>query len=348
MKISKSFDGANIDVLKIEGNTAYLAPEQRDSEYFWFYWAFCVEDAKGETITFDFGEDNVIGYYGPAVSRDLATWEWLGKTDDRHKFTYTFESDEKIYFAHHMLYHPQRFFDFCEKRGMNVDTFCVSGKHRNIPCLKFGNGSKHVLLTARHHACESTGSYVLEGVLDELLKDIPDEIVVTCVPFIDYDGVIDGDQGKGRLPHDHNRDYGEGTLYSTTHRIKTNIEENGIYAGFDFHSPWHMYKENDAAFIVINEYNKLDEVKTFSELLKANLIENSFVYDGKDDIMPGVKWNKINDGKVMGFARFVMKQGAKLGFTLETAYFGREGNEFSEERALNLGRSFAKAIKKYL
>ena len=109
-----------------------------------------------------------------------------------------------------------------------------------------------------------------------------------------------------------------------------------------------MYKENDAAFIVINEYSNLDEVKIFSDLLKQNLVENSFVYDGKDDIMPGVRWNKANNTKQFGFARFVMREGAKLGFTLETAYFGREGNEFSEERALNLGRSFAKAIKKYL
>ncbi len=347
MKISKDFIGGNIQIDGREGNTFYLSPEQRDSENWWFYWAFCVEEAKGETVTFDFGEDNVIGYYGPAVSKDLVNFEWLGKTDDRHKFTYTFDTNEKVYFSHHMLYHPQRFFEFCEKRGVNVDTFCVSGKGRNVPCLKFGNGSKHVLLTARHHACESTGSYVLEGVLDELLSDIPDEIVVTCVPFIDYDGVIDGDQGKGRLPHDHNRDYGEGTIYSTTHRIKTNIEENGIYAGFDFHSPWHLYEENDAVFFVVNEYIKLEEYEKFKELLKESLIPKSYVYDGKDDVMPGVKWNK-GGGKQLGFARFVMTQGAKLGITLETAYFGREGNEFSEQRALNLGRSFAKAIKEYL
>ncbi len=346
MKISKDFVGGNIEILKQEGNTFYLCPEQRDSENFWFYWAFCVEGAKGETVTFDFGDKNVIGYYGPAVSKDLKSFEWLGKTDDRHKFSYTFDSDEKVYFSHSMLYHPQRFFDFCEKRGVNFDIFCVSEKGRNVPCLKFGNGSKHVLLTARHHACESTGSYVLEGVLDELLTDIPDEIVITCVPFIDYDGVVDGDQGKGRIPHDHNRDYiREDSIYNTTHRIKTNIEENGIYAGFDFHSPWHLYEQNDAVFIVNNEHNKKEEIERFKTLLKESLIPGSMMYYGEDDYEPGQDWNKIG-GK--SFSRFVMTQGAKLGFTLETAYFGREGNEFSEERALNLGRSFAKAIKKYL
>ena len=115
MVISKDFVGGNINVLKQEGNTFFLSPEQRDSEYFWFYWAFSVEGAKGETLTFDFGEDNVIGYYGPAISFDLRNWQWLGKTDDRHKFSYTFESDEKIYFAHHMLYHPNRFQELLER-----------------------------------------------------------------------------------------------------------------------------------------------------------------------------------------------------------------------------------------
>lgn len=62
-------------------------------------------------------------------------------------------------------------------------------------------------MTARHHACESTGNYVLEGVLEELIKSLPNNLSVMCVPFVDYDGVVNGDQGKNRFQHDHNRDY---------------------------------------------------------------------------------------------------------------------------------------------
>ena len=64
-----------------------------------------------------------------------------------------------------------------------------------MPYVTFGEGERTLLLTARHHACESTGSYVLEGVLDTLLREPIPNTRVICVPFVDYDGVIDGDQG---------------------------------------------------------------------------------------------------------------------------------------------------------
>ncbi len=75
-----------------------------------------------------------------------------------------------------------------------------------VPYITLGEGSKSVILTARHHACESTGNYVLEGMLEELLRHPLPDTTVFCVPFVDYDGVIRGDQGKSREPHDHNRD----------------------------------------------------------------------------------------------------------------------------------------------
>lgn len=37
--------------------------------------------------------------------------------------------------------------------------------------MRFGDGNRSIILTARHHACESTGSYVLEGVLDDLIDN---------------------------------------------------------------------------------------------------------------------------------------------------------------------------------
>ena len=79
-----------------------------------------------------------------------------------------------------------------------------------------------MILTSRHHACESTGSYVLEGVLDGLLQHPMENLQVICVPFVDYDGVVDGDQGKYRLPRDHECDYGRDVppIYPETAAIR--------------------------------------------------------------------------------------------------------------------------------
>ncbi len=88
-------------------------------------------------------------------------------------------------------------------------------KGKDIPCFTLGNGSKHIALISRHHACESTGTFVLEGVIAALLKNPIPDTTVFCVPMVDFDGVCTGDHGKRRNPNDHNRDYtvGESAIY---------------------------------------------------------------------------------------------------------------------------------------
>ena len=176
MKIHQDFVGGNIHVKERIGNTFVLENELRDTKGDWFYWAFCIEGAENKEITFDF-QKNRLGYWGPAVSHDLKNWHWLGSMNDENSFTYRFgENESKVYFAHNMLYHPDRFFAFSESRGTTISELCVSRKGRSVPCLCIGEGETSILLTARHHACESTGSYVLEGVLDEFIASPPCEV----------------------------------------------------------------------------------------------------------------------------------------------------------------------------
>ncbi len=62
-------------------------------------------------------------------------------------------------------------------------------------------------------------SWSLEGLMDEVLADTTDgrwlreHVEFLVVPFMDKDGVEDGDQGKNRRPHDHNRDYLGESIY---------------------------------------------------------------------------------------------------------------------------------------
>jgi len=221
MKIHSDFIGGNITVVGQNGNDIYLENQIRDSREDWFYWSFCVEDCAGQELNFHMQQPNRLGYWGPAVSYDLKKWHWLNDVDG-DSFIYKFATDEnKVYFAHSMLYHPDRFFELAKELSLPVTELCKSRKGRSVPSFLFGNGSKSIILTARHHACESTGSYILEGVLREFKENPIDNTKVLCVPFVDLDGVIDGDQGKARKPHDHNRDYKPNeSLYPETAAIK--------------------------------------------------------------------------------------------------------------------------------
>jgi len=345
MRIHNEFIGGNIEIIKQIGQDFYMRNELRDTLHDWFYWAFCVEGAEGQTLTFHVGHKR-IGYWGPAVSHDLKTWHWLDTGINDDTFTYHFGKDEnKVYFAHHMLYDPNRFSALAETHGLSVGELCKSPKGRPVPCLSVGEGERTILLTARHHACESTGSYVLEGVLDALLQEPIPNTRVICVPFVDYDGVIDGDQGKGRVPHDHNRDYIDEPIYPEVRAIRALLDRYGCHFGTDFHSPWHLGKENDAIFVVRNMVEKLDRYDRFSDLLTTAITQDSMDYKKENDHPPCTGWNQPSPN--CGYTTNCRPE-CDLAFSLETAYFGTPDNQVTAERLLALGHCFARAMKAYL
>lgn len=350
--VSTNFPGGNAIIKKIEGNTVFLDSDLRDTVGDWFYWAICVEGAQGKTLSFDFGGEIRVGYYGPAVSYDLKHWKWLGKDSEASKFTYTFTEDEtKVYFAHNMIYSEKMFLEFAEKKHLPVKILCQSKKKRDVPYVIFGEGKKSIVLTARHHACESTGSYVLEGVLDRLYTSPLNDIQVFCVPFVDFDGVIDGDQGKNRTPYDHNRDYAQDkkAIYPETAKIREYIDTHSVFMGFDFHSPWHTGNENDLVCIIQKSIEKRECFIKFGELLDTNLTKKALQHNKENDIPPNGGTSNWNRTGTPTFAVYVMnKPENEIAFTLETCYFGRPDNIFTQEGARELGRCFADAIFEYI
>lgn len=345
MKIHSDFTGGNITVVKQNGNDVYLENQIRDSGEDWFYWAFCVEGAEEKEIKFHM-QANRLGYWGPAVSHDLRKWHWLDDADG-DSFTYKFsENESKVYFAHSMLYHPDRFLELAKELSLSVTELCKSRKGRSVPSVISGRGSKSIILTARHHACESTGSYVLEGVLRELAGNPIDDTKVFCVPFVDFDGVIDGDQGKARIPHDHNRDYSPGkSIYPETAAIKAYANEVGCNYGFDFHSPWHISGENDTVFIVRNSKEKQDKAERFSKILEKQITSKSMKYASENDHPPMTGWNQPSANFSYTMTH---RSECDIAFSLETSYFGKEDNKISEEKMIELGRCYARAIAEYI
>ena len=346
MRLNTDFTGGNITVTEQKNNVFYLENQLRDTKEDWFYWAFCVENAGGETLTFNF-QNNRIGHFGPAVSRDLENWFWL-ESCDGDSFTYSFKPDEnKVYFAHDMLYHPERFYRFAKENGLEIKKLCKTKKNRTVPFVEFGQGNKTLILTARHHACESTGSYVLEGVLTELLKNPIPDTKVFCVPFVDFDGVLDGDQGKGRTPHDHNRDYpkdGTDSIYNECKAIRDYADKNGCTYAFDFHSPWHKDGQNDRLFIVQNSIEKLPVLNRFGEILEEKITETAMKYYHKNDFPPNTDWNRTSPN----FGQYMSARLENIiSFSFETAYFGDENNKISQVKMKETGICFAKALKEY-
>ncbi len=350
MKIHCGFTGGNITVNEIGDDFVRVERDIRDTEGDWFYWAFCVEDAAalaGRTYTFLFPSSARVGRFGAAVSHDLEHWNWTESgTGDR--FSYTFSpGEERVYFAHHMLYDPARFDAFCERNGLKKEVFCASVKGRPLPAVRFGTGEEWILLTARHHACESTGSYVLEGAAEALIRSLPRGFSVLAVPFVDYDGVLDGDQGKNRMPHDHNRDYTSRPIYEAVEKLIAFGKEHDLRGTFDFHSPWHMGEQNDHVFFSRSTEAMEPFTDSFGEIMKQKTADTQLKYSGKWDVGPNELWNDETSPNSKNY--FSRQKSVQLSVTMETPYFGLEdgSGKISEEAMLELGRAFGESVAEF-
>ncbi len=353
--IACDFDGANCRVVELTEDTAYVDVELRDTIGDWFYWCFRVEGAAGRTITFRFPSTCRVGYFGAAVSHDYETWRWQ-YTDRCHEgdcFTYTFgEEENNVWFAHDMLYRPARFAAFAAAQGLEVKSLCVSERGREVPYIDTEGEGETILLTARHHACEATGNYVLEGVLAALLNDpVFSAYRIVCVPFVDFDGVIDGDQGKNRAGHDHNRDYDPDAAarYASVAALRELATRQRLRFAFDFHSPWHLGGRNDTMFIPMKfDGEAAERIARFSRLWEAEIdvTPAALPHIASEDMPAGVEWNTFGApcfGTYMG-----RHAGAELSFTVETPYFAAHETPFTPAGANAAGTCFVQALKEYI
>lgn len=259
--IRSDFPGGNVVVKGIEGNVVHLEPDLRGGRE-WFYWCFEVQAATSRRVSFVFPEKQMrfVSMQGPAVSLDGGgTWDWLGAAGATgSSFHFDFESDQTVRFAVTIPYLQDDLDRFLEQHADNehlsVSLLTRSRQERPVELLQIGQPGEDriaVLMTARHHACESMASYLLEGFLRAAVSDTQagrrfrESYVLYVVPIVDKDGVQAGDQGKNRNPHDHNRDYGEDPRYPEVAAIMELATQTPIRIAVDFHCPtlWMDYHQ---------------------------------------------------------------------------------------------------------
>ena len=346
MRIHADFECGNARVLRQEGDTVYLQNEMRGTKkQTAYYWAFCVEGAEGRTLHFRFDLEWV-GPYGAAVSHDLVNWHWSGLPDDGGSFTYTFgESESRVYFAHDLLYTPTRLFSFMKEQGIKPEVLCRSLGGRDIPFFKLGEGKQRIVLTSRHHACESSGTYVLEGVIREYLASPIEDTSLFVVPMMDYDGVCAGEHGKEREPHDHNRDYIRDNIYPEVGKIMEYAEQKSVDFAVDFHAPSHRVGRSHRMFIVRKMPHLAARFDRFAALFQKHSGGDAMKYDPANDVPPNTGWNK--DGTPTFSTFFNLRPECRLALTLEVTHYGTEDNPVTADRLINSGRAFCRALGEF-
>ncbi|MDY7010099.1 MAG: peptidase M14 [Planctomycetota bacterium] len=368
--IDCDFPGGNIIVEKIEGDTACIRQDLRDTEGDWFYWCFRVRGAAGGEMLFQFTGSKVIGVRGPAVSTDGGTtWAWLGcDAVENNGFTYAFADEaEEVRFCVAMPYleaNLRRFLDrHRDNPHLDAGVLCRSRKGREVELLRLGridgDCKTRALLTCRHHCCEMMADWALEGIMETILgagddgRWFRENVEFMVAPFVDKDGVEDGDQGKNRLPRDHNRDYEGPNIYPETGALRELVPEwsaGRLRFALDMHCPGLRGEgHEDIQFVGTANEENWSRVERFSEILEA-VRAGPLIFSSENNLPFGRGWNTSeNFSKGKSFARWAEGfTGTGCATAIEIPYASAGGSVVTTETARALGQDLAGVIRRFL
>jgi hypothetical protein len=369
--IDKKLPAGNIHFHHMDGDVVSLQNEFRDTKGWWFYWAFRVTGAEGRKLTFSFVNGDPVGTRGPCVSLDKGkTWAYAADSFTTRSFVYSFSAVAKeVWFSECIPYTQREWDEFAARhagdRAFEAGVLCKSRHGRTVEKVRGGCLGKtpkyRIFITARHHCSETTASYVVEGILDAVLaKDelgqwFRDNVEVCVVPFVDKDGIEEGDQGKNRKPHDHEADYKE-SIYPEPAAVKSWVESFGagkIDVVMDVHSPWIRGEYNEWAYQV---YEKRPEIvagqKRFASLIEA-CQRPGMNYKIKNDIPYGVRWNNDKEYENMNGRIFIMWAAdklvdVKLCTLWEIPFATANGMVVTGDSCRRFGGDMARALREYL
>ena len=373
LKIDCKFPGGNIAVHSLEGDTLTLSPDLRDTTTGWFYWAFRMTGAAGRHFHVHFNVYSPVGMRGPAISTDgRMTWHWTTEPFDNDNFEITVPADcDEIFLAFAPTYTQEnwdRFMatlpSFAPEGSYEAGYFTTSRKGRPVELFHTGKSpdeaDKVFVFTTRHHCCEMVGSWLMEGIIQAVLSGDTEEGLwlrehasISYVPFIDKDGVEDGDQGKNRYPHDHNRDYTEFLYPETkaTARLVSRLQkEYGVVSALDLHCPWIRDYPNDIVYMPGSANPKTEKCQiAFGTILEKCLPKGSLPFYQKDFYPYGKGWNVAsNYTQGMSFTAWTANVcGIGLCSSVETAYASASGAVVTPEAARLLGKGIAIALARY-
>ena len=252
-----------------------------------------------------------------------------------------------------------------DESAFSVHNLCTTKQGRSVEYMLAGCLNPKPLhraaITCRHHCCEMMASYALAGLIQWVVADsvaeaqwLRNHVQFLIVPFVDKDGVENGDQGKNRHPRDHGRDYEGESLYASTKAIRTLLPSwsgGQLSAGIDLHCPWIAGPHDEVIYLVGSQDEcTAIEQRRFSDILET--VRNGPIPFFAKDFLPfGEAWNTDKNfvGSGVGFSPWAAKlAGGGLGTCIEIPYANAGGVEVNQESARRFGEDLGKAIATYL
>ncbi|MHC4715605.1 MAG: M14-type cytosolic carboxypeptidase [Planctomycetota bacterium] len=207
-----------------------------------------------------------------------------------------------------------------------------------------------VLLTARHHAGEVPGSWVLDGLLRHVAATAAlRRMVWWAIPFVDLDDVIEGSYGKDPFPHDCNRAYGPsgprrpegGAVIAEAKRLRRGSARMFFV---DLHGPGHAERATYVPARGWDEGSRINPIAhRFSEMLRSATPED--IRSPIAFITPRPGGNSRYAG--MPSSQWAFRQLGVDAVSLETSYQGNETADYTVGDYRRIGAALADTIAEW-
>lgn len=228
------------------------------------------------------------------------------------------------------------------------ETIGVTIHGRAIPAVysEKPDGNKPVaLLTARHHAGETPGAWVLDGLLRAVDADrsLRERVAWSAIPMVDLDDVVEGSYGKDPHPHDCNRAYGvicRPEVAAVMHECYR-LKGLGLALLCDLHAPSHRERRS---YVPIRGWSK-DAVinpiaREFGERFQQAVpspLRSSIAH-----VLPPTTARSRYPGT--SASRWVTEALHTDGVCVETSYHGTESRDYTVADFRRIGQSLAETI----
>ncbi|WP_339924450.1 M14 family zinc carboxypeptidase [uncultured Cyclobacterium sp.] len=372
--IAIDFPGGNVVVEKILGDTIFFKPDLRDTKGEWFYWCFTVKNTSNKKWFFKATKPNVLTNMGAAYSTDGGyEWNWIDKENHLGPELFSFDfsgSGAPVMLSMGMAYTQKNFDRFMLKhknsKYIRKSVLSKTRAGRGVEKLLISNFDHQpkvrILFTARAHAGEMMSNYIIEGMIDAMLSKNPtmvkllEHVEIMVIPFLDKDGVEQGDQGKNRTPRDHNRDYSGESIYTSTKAIREDIPKwiEGLpWIGIDLHNPWIKGENNEWVYFVGNEEERIAaaQEKFVNTLIRSQ--KGPLTINSKTGFLAyGTAWNKgSNYEQGYSFSKWAsgfLDEGLIMTTTLEFPFGINNGQLVTQEKARLFGKDLIFALSEYI
>ncbi|MDQ2763087.1 MAG: M14-type cytosolic carboxypeptidase [Pseudomonadota bacterium] len=356
--VNAAFDGGNIELASIEGDTVNLTiRKDKDSDFFqWFY--FRAAGVAGRKLKFRVLNAGQSAYpdgwsnYKTRASTDrlawrmtetryadgVLEWDWAGDSDlawFAYFAPYTMEQHEALIARIAVL------------PGVKHRELGVSLEGQAIDCLTIGSGPKPVWLYARQHPGESMAEWWIEGALERLTdtsdavtRALLDKATFHIVPNMNPDGTRRGHLRTNAAGVNLNREWHEPSLERSPEVlcVRNAMDETGVAFAMDVHGDEAIPANFFAGFEGIPNWSdaKGEQFTDFGRRLAAHT----------PDFQTQMGYGKSAPGKAnlsMSTNQVANRFGA-LSFTLEMPFKDHDANPDAEfgwgaERSKKLAHS---------